>query len=169
MPTSSGGPVTRRRESVLVALALFAVVAGCGERSPGPDRVPDNGRCDDSVRTTDEVPAAMREQGMPRGVGAGDVWFIDPQIARWGERVERRGNSRWAKLPVWVGSSDLPTIVVTGVNGTTGTGSVAMTPTADGLPGPVPIGVTMPGPGCWLVTATGPSGTARITVHAPSG
>jgi hypothetical protein len=159
---TSVGDVRQKLAVSASALAVLVAVGGCGAHRTEVRR----DACDDSVTTTGEVPSTMHSQGVTRGVGAGSVWFIDPGTPRWSDRVEKRDGGAWAKLPLWVGSSRLPDVTVVGVHGTKGKGGAEMTPTSDGLPGPVPMGVTMPGPGCWRVTATGQSGSASITVNA---
>jgi hypothetical protein len=148
--------------ALLAVLPLAAALAACGPPPPQPE----HGSCDDSVSPSDRVPEAMRGHGIDRGVGRGDVWFVDPGLPRWRDRLEPRGNGFWGKYPLWVGGSRLPQVTVRGIEGTAGDGTADLTPAGDAPPGPVPMGVTIPMPGCWRVTATGESGSASIVVNA---
>nr|WP_168512744.1 hypothetical protein [Streptomyces sp. S1D4-11]QIY99193.1 hypothetical protein HEP87_41195 [Streptomyces sp. S1D4-11] len=60
----------------------------------------------------------------------------------------------------------LPHVSVEGIGGTTGTGRADLSPTSEGVPGPVPMEVELPGPGCWRVVAEGSEGTAHIVLKA---
>lgn len=135
------GRVTAALSAAVAGAAVLASAAGCG-----PQRTEPNARgCDDSVEPTEPVPRALREGGM-RGVGTGDVWFVVPRAARWGELLEPRVTGASGKYPLWVGGSHLPKVTVEGVHGTGGTGKADLKPTTTaGLPGPVPMASTSPG------------------------
>ncbi len=144
----------------LVAGVVVLMAGGCAARNVEPPPQ----TCDDTVRVSGDVPAAMRQSGLVRGVGIGDVWFIDPEIPRWSDRLDRQGDTATAKLPIWVGTSTLPQVTVAGILGTAGDGTAELRPTSEGIPGPVPMGVSIPGPGCWQVTVRGETGSASILV-----
>ncbi|WP_204030851.1 hypothetical protein [Sinosporangium siamense] len=126
---------------------------------------PADPRCDDRIKATRDVPKAMIAKNLLYGVGEGDVWFIAAEGGRWGERVEKSGAVYRGKFPLWVDGAKSPEVTVRGVAGTQGAGVASAAPTAEGLPGPLPMGIEIPASGCWEVTAIGTAGTARITVH----
>lgn len=124
-----------------------------------------NGACDDAITSPVDIPSTTEMEGSMRGVGSGDIWFIAPESARWGDVVTKEGSGAAGKFPVWVDSQRSPEITVQGVEGTRGASTIQKSPTAEGLPGPLPVRVQFPGPGCWLISAKGEQGTASIRVR----
>lgn len=153
----------------VVAATLGTVVAcvgwsGCASNG---DRGRQAAGCDDAVVPTDAgLPQALHDAGSPRVVGGGGIWFYAPNTGHWGDLLSEREEGSAGKYPLWVGDSSAPTVTVRGVSGTRGVGRAELAPTAQGLPGPLPMGVEVPGPGCWSVTAHSATGTASITVRA---
>ncbi|MGW6831855.1 hypothetical protein ACWGCI_00255 [Streptomyces sp. NPDC054949] len=131
--------------------------------SPSPSRL-SRDVCDDAVVPASQPPAKLSQQGL-KAVGQGRIWFIAPQTDYWSDLLERQGAGGRGKFPLWVDQKDLPHVTVQGIRGTTGTGRANLTPTSEGTPGPVPMSLELPGPGCWQVTADSPQGTARILLN----
>lgn len=138
--------------------------AHSGSPSPSASR-PGETVCDDEV-VPDPRPPAKLSRGGQQAVGSGGVWFIAPRTHSWSNILERQGAVRRGKFPLWVDQRSLPQVSVEGVRGTAGTGRAHMTPTSEGVPGPLPMSVELPGPGCWRVTVTGGGSTARILLNA---
>lgn len=149
--------------AVLATVAALVCTVACDEQRAATR----SSGCDDSVKPSDHVPRDMRGQGL-EGVGSGDVWFIAPDAGRWSESLTvDPEKGRVGKYPLWVDTSRRPTVAVEGTQGTEGTGTAELAPTSGGLPGPLPVGVAIPAPGCWQITAQGQSGSASIVVKAP--
>ncbi len=149
---------------LLVLAGVFLVVGCTGRAGPTPP-------CDDVIRPAVDVPAPTRHRldaaGVTGVVGSGAIWFIAPHATRWSAVVERDGGRAWAKLPLWVDDDgELPDIAVHRDDGGAA-GAVEATPTAEGLPGPVPSTATFPTAGCWTVIADGGPGrgTATVTIR----
>lgn len=170
----------RWRAAVAVPLAccVLLATAACSEQqstasaSPSPSAPPSTSSsplskevCDDAVVPVSRPPAKLSRQGL-KVVGQGGIWFIAPLTNSWSDLLERQGATRRGKFPLWVDQKTLPHVSVQGVRGTPGTGRAILTPTSEGLPGPVPMSLELPGPGCWQVTAKGTGGTARILLNA---
>jgi hypothetical protein len=130
--------------ALLAVLPLATALAACDRPPPRPEH---GSPCDDSVSPSDRVPEAMRGHGIDSGVGSGEVWFVDPGLPRWRDRLEPRGDGFWGKYPLWVGGSQLPQVTVRGIEGTAGDGTAELNPAGEAPPGPVPMGVTIPTPG----------------------
>jgi hypothetical protein len=147
---------------VIGRLAVLLAVVALAACSSGGDDGPD-GPCRDAVVPSSAVPGGAEAQGITSVVGTAGVWFIAPELERWGDAFEAEGDGYRGKLPLWVDGDDLPSFRVRPDGpGTEGVGSVEADPTADGLPGPLPATVRVPGPGCWEVTATTPAGAVTI-------
>jgi hypothetical protein len=156
-------------------VGLGIALGGCGDdgspaSSPPPTPAP-AGTCDDEVVPSEAVPPSLRArldaQGITAVTGEGAVWFIAPLSATWSEVVRDEGDGPTAKIPLWVDrDGPLPTITVRRDGGGGGgeQGSASPSPTADGLPGPVPTRLTFPGEGCWVVEATAGGDVARLRV-----
>ncbi len=152
---------------------MVLAMNGCGDdgsppSSPPPARSPAE-TCDDEVVPSGAVPPALRTrldaQGITAVTGEGVVWFIAPLSATWSEVVRDEGDGPTAKIPLWVDrDGPLPTITVRREGGGEEQGSASSSPTADGLPGPVPTRFTFPGEGCWVVEATAGGDVARFRV-----
>ncbi|MET7334982.1 hypothetical protein [Nonomuraea sp. NPDC005650] len=119
--------------------------------------------CDDTIRAAKELPPALLDAGIERAVGESDIWFIAPDDATWGASVEPAGSGFYAKRPLWTSSDQPPSVTVTAV-GTDAKGQARLSPTSEGLPGPLPMGVNFPARGCWKITATSEKGRAEIIV-----
>lgn len=146
---------------------VVALVAGCSDGSDPAEAVNAHGppqACDDRIELVDEPPAAARADGMTDGVGSGDIWFFAPAVERWRDVVIPAGTGFHGKLPIWVGTDELPAVSVVRMTGDPLEGTMTLSPTSDGLPGPLPAGAVFPSPGCWQVTATSGADTAQITV-----
>lgn len=159
----------------IVAVVLGGVVGGCGNggsTTPPPTR--DTGgaiaTCDDEVVPSDAVPSAMQERldalGITGVTGEGAVWFVVPVSTTWSAVVWEEGGEATAKIPLWVDrDGPLPAVTVRRADGGPGAGSASSSPTADGLPGPVPTLFTFPGEGCWVVEAAAGGDVARFRVR----
>lgn len=147
--------MTGRLVVLLAVVALAACSAGGDDGPTGP--------CGDDVVPGAATPDGAAAQGITAVVGTAGVWFIAPELERWGDAFEAEGDGYRAKLPLWVDAGELPSFRVRPAGaGTEGEGSVEADPTADGLPGPLPATVRVPGPGCWAITATTPAGAVTI-------
>lgn len=147
-------------------LALGVTLAACGSDTT---TTPPAGECDDRVEPTIEVPAPTRarlaEHGITAVVGEGDVWFVAPVAPHWSALVTAEGDAFGAKLALWVDrAGPLPAVTVRALGDGPDAGTATPSPTADGLPGPVPVGVRFPAAGCWAVEAQGRDGTARVVI-----
>ena len=120
--------------------------------------------CDDTVRSTPDLPKPLRDAGIEAAFGADDVWFIAPGAgATWSTGVTPTDGGFDIKRPLWTTRRSPPVVTVVRVaDGIKGTAALA--PTGDGLPGPVPMSLAFPAAGCWKVTARGEIGTAEIFV-----
>ncbi|MFF1521369.1 hypothetical protein ACFVYR_04275 [Streptomyces sp. NPDC058284] len=107
----------------------------------------------------------MSEKDM-KAVGEGTIWFIAPQTDNWSDLLETHDGHLRGKFPLWVDAKTLPKVSVRRTDDTPGTGRAELTPTSEGLPGALPMGLDLPDPGCWQVTAAGREGQARILVNA---
>lgn len=160
------GDVTRA-VIVVMLCGVVAFVAGCSDGVDPAEAVnaPESSQaCDDRIALVDEPPAAARADGMTDGVGSGDIWFFAPAVERWGDVVIPMEAGFQGKLPMWVGTDDLPAVSVARMTGDPLEGTMTLSPTSDGLPGPLPAGAFFPSPGCWQITATSGADTAQITV-----
>ncbi|MGI8627182.1 MAG: hypothetical protein ACR2J5_11530 [Geodermatophilaceae bacterium] len=101
---------------------------------------------------------------MTQGVGVGDLWFFAGTSGRWGDVVIHNGTAFQGKFPMWVGIDELPAVAVVRTTGDPLEGAMSLSPTSEGLPGPLPAGAVFPTPGCWQITATLGTDTAQITV-----
>ncbi|MDQ3716977.1 MAG: hypothetical protein M3381_13355 [Actinomycetota bacterium] len=166
--------------AVVGLCVLAVVVASCTEDDESPALSRGSGRatevvtatesaeaCDDRIQLSGEPPAAARADGLTDGVGTGNLWFYAGLIDRWGEGVIPNGAGFQGKLPMWVGTDDLPVVFVLRIAGDPLTGTMSLNPTSDGLPGPLPAGAYFPAPGCWQITAFLGTDAAQITVHIP--
>ncbi|MFI7230485.1 hypothetical protein ACIBO5_45365 [Nonomuraea angiospora] len=159
--------VTRSFRSIIRVAASVAVAVLCGGGCGAAAR-PDAEReapavCDDTIRAAKEVPRELLDDGIERAVGESDIWFIAPDDATWGASVEPAGNGFYAKRPLWTSSDKPPSVTVTAV-GTSAKGEATLSPTSEGLPGPLPMGVRFPSRGCWKITAASEKGRAEIIV-----
>lgn len=156
--------------TVLRGLATVALAAGLLQCSNAPklESAATSLDCDDHVSGVEPLPASAGAFDLELGVGEGDVWFLAPapEEGSWSSRLEARGSQFYAKLPVYVDGQDLPSVTVRQVGNPDATGAGELSRTDAGLPGPVPMGVTLPGPGCWSVEVAGARGTARIHLRA---
>lgn len=158
----------------VLAIAAVGVIAGLAvactrnhvARDAGPDFDPSI--CDDRISTVEPVPPALAEQGITRAVGEGEMWFIAPLLDSWGEVHHRDDKHGYrAKLPMWVGREELPAVSVDHLTGDA-QAVVSLSPTTEGLPGPLPASVTFPEDGCWEIRATAGGDTAVIRLRIPA-
>lgn len=97
-------------------------------------------------------------------VGSGDLWFVAPAADRWRALVVDGSGTHRAKLALWVDrDGPLPEPGVRRLD-RPGTGAATASPTAEGLPGPVPVTVTLPAAGCWEVAAGAGDGAPRVVI-----
>ncbi|GAA0583673.1 hypothetical protein GCM10010394_10610 [Streptomyces crystallinus] len=170
----------RRWRAVAVPLSLSAllVTTACSDHQGAPKAAPSHSDspspshprlskadCDDDVVPDSRPPTKLSRDGQT-AVGSGSIWFIAPRTDSWSDILERQGAVRRGKFPLWVDQHAAPQVSVEGVRGTAGTGRAHMTPTSEGIPGPLPMSVELPGPGCWQVTVKGTGSTARILLNA---
>ncbi|WP_329402376.1 hypothetical protein [Streptomyces melanogenes] len=135
-----------------------------GSPSPSTSRL-SKADCDDDVVPVSRPPAKLSREGQ-KAVGSGSIWFIAPRTDSWSDILERQGAVRRGKFPLWVDQRSLPQVSVEGIRGTAGTGRAHVTPTSEGIPGPLPMSVELPSPGCWQVTVKGDGSTTRILLNA---
>jgi len=162
MLTPRQSPRTRANRSVLLSIAVLASTA-CAH---SPVEAPTPAACDGTVQASGDLPAAMVAQGLTRAVGSGDTWFIAPQWGTWSASVVPDGRGGYSlKLPLWTAMAQPPSVTVHQLDGPH-IGSFSSTPTAAGLPGPLPATASFPSAGCWDITAKGTTGraTARVRV-----
>jgi hypothetical protein len=157
-----GRITTQAVQSLGVALlvAPLLVAAACGS-SPGAAPA-----CADEVTPSTDLPSGfaerVEEHGITAVVGAGDVGFAAPVTGRWSDLLEEGGDGAGAKVALWVDHEGPVPEVDVRREGSDERGSATTTPTADGLPGPVPTRVSFPGRGCWEVSVTGSDGPVAI-------
>lgn len=171
-----GGAALRSRLALVAigSLALGFAFAGCGDdgaTTAPPPREPGGPgtTCDDEVVPSDTVPPAIQErldaQGITGVTGEGAVWFVVPTSATWSAVVQDEGDGASAKVALWVDrDGPLPAVTVRRAGGGPERGSASSSPTADGLPGPVPTRLTFSGEGCWVVEAAAGGDTAHFRV-----
>ncbi len=151
---------------VLVALLLL-VAGGCASVEPSPKPASAT-PCDDRIEAglAGSPPAGAN---LPDAVfiGSGDTFFLGLPGRRWGDNVQYRDGVFDMKVGIYTLATQPPRMSVTRLDGP-GTGSVTFAPTGGGLPGPIPLGVTFPNPGCWQLDAEGARGLARIRVSVAS-
>lgn len=149
----------------VVVVALSALVS-CSKHESAPI----GGACDDSVprgAMGSEIPQSVVQEGFEDVVGDGDVWLVLPEADQWGALVSpgRAGEEHVGKFPVYVDATVLPDVEAFLSDEPSTAADVSMEPTAAGLPGPVPVGVNFPSPGCWEVKIVGQSGRVAIRVQ----
>ncbi|MGW5679452.1 hypothetical protein ACWEV4_30975 [Streptomyces sp. NPDC003860] len=166
-----------RWRTVVVPLSssVLLVTAACSDQQGTPKAAashaaPSTSRintavCDDAVVPASRPPAKLSREGQ-EAVGSGSIWFIAPRTDSWSDMLETRGTESRGKFPLWVDQNALPQVSVEGIHGTAGTGRAHLAPTSEGIPGPLPMSVELPGPGCWQVTVKGDRNTARILLNA---
>lgn len=153
----------------LAILFVALLAGGCqeavtlesnGDPSILPAPVPS---CVDSIEA--RYAASPQPVNLPGAAffGTGDTFFIGLPGRRWGENVQYHDGVFDMKVSIYTLETKPPHISVTRLDGP-GTGSVTFAPTGGGLPGPLPLGITFAGPGCWLLDAQGSGGFARIQV-----
>jgi len=186
----SHGHCLRRRRSLHIAVAILGLAAACSRADDGADRGPpprvnsetpvedDSAQCKDRISPTTSVPAStrrrMKSAMIYSVVGSGSFWFISGKSERWRALVSAEpghpGQYR-GKFPVWIDRpGPVPKIevelVANGRDAEAISGSASATPTLSGLPGPVPMSVAFPRPGCWTIRLTDGVEASQITVSA---
>lgn len=118
--------------------------------------------CDDSIPAISAVPP----EGL-RGpaVGSGDTWFAAPATGTWSQDVRWNGESYFLKLGIWTLMDKPPSVQVHRLDRAAPNGSASFRPTSAGLPGPLPTEIRFPTTGCWEITASGASGSARAVIR----
>ncbi|MEU4539648.1 hypothetical protein AB0G15_32815 [Streptosporangium sp. NPDC023825] len=161
---SAKNPVTGRGR-VAAGAALTVLAGACGTANPPVPAPSVLAACDDSVHPARDLPRALRDDGITQAVGASDIWFVAPDEPAWGASAQSLGAGKgfYLKRPLWTSSAKLPTLTVTAI-GSQATGKASLTPTSEGLPGPLPMGIEFSSRGCWKITATAEKGQAEITV-----
>jgi hypothetical protein len=97
-------------------------------------------------------------------IGSGDTFFIGTAGIRWSENVEYYGGAFHMKVGIYTLESHPPQVSVIRLDGRA-TGEAQFAPTGQGLPGPLPTGISFPTAGCWKVEARGTVGLASIEVN----
>jgi hypothetical protein len=97
-------------------------------------------------------------------IGRRDTFFIGTEGRRWGENVGYYGGAFHMKVGIYTLAADFPKVSVTRSDGVAA-GAAEFAPTGEGLPGPLPTGISFPTAGCWRVEARGTTGLATIEVN----
>ncbi|MEV6986979.1 hypothetical protein AB0M95_37765 [Sphaerisporangium sp. NPDC051017] len=157
--------MTRRpdRTSMWAAGVVTLGLLGGACDAGGPPTDEATVACDDGIRVAKDLPRDLVDLGVTRAVGEADIWFIAPDEPTWGGSVVRSGDGFYVKRPLWTSSAKPPSVTVV-ASGSGATGEATLSPTSEGLPGPLPMGVHFPSRGCWTVTATSEKGRAEIVV-----
>jgi hypothetical protein len=97
-------------------------------------------------------------------IGTGDTFFMGTRGFRWSDNVQFYGGSFQMKIGIYTLDAHPPAMSILRSDGQ-GTGSAQFAPTSQGLPGPLPTGLSFPTVGCWKVEARGANGLAAIVVN----
>ena len=169
--------VIRRRGVGLAGLAPLVVCALLGMAGCVADQEPVSARatsalasCDDADEATARAPEQLLEDlgagKEPRVLGEGRLYFLAPAEGSWGDSTWQEGGETALKVGLWVNDTRIPDIEVRSADGAL-EGHAEVSPTADGLPGFLPTGVSFPSGGCWRVTARLGGDVAEISVLVP--
>jgi hypothetical protein len=141
-----------------VALLMASGCTGDGTSSP-------NEPCSDLIDAITAAPSPPRAASSGGiYIGRGDTFFMGTEGRRWGENVEYYGGSFHMKVGIYTLDSHPPKVSVLRSDGRA-TGAAEFAPTSEGLPGPLPTGLSFPTAGCWKVEARGTTGFASIEVN----
>lgn len=145
-------------EQVVVALVFAVFASGCSAAATPTS-------CDDTVQKSGDLPQAMIDAGLTEAYGSGDLYFVTPRAARWSDLLRARGGPTDGKFAMWVNNAAEPSTTVESQGGSsTMRGTVEKAPTSAGLPGPLPMLVTLPAGGCWRITSTSADSQVSITI-----
>lgn len=156
----------RRWLPALVVVISIGAMAGCSGGAPRPrpteradkstdSTVQQSVGCDDRVRGRGvNVPRELRDRigRIPADslVGGDPLFFFAP-ASRWGDNASPDGGRFHGKFPLYVNASEEPEVVAQDATGRLA--MVEISPTSEGAPGPLPVGIAFPSPGCWTITA----------------
>ena len=151
-----------------IAASMLINCDGAGRTAPeahNSSAASPSGACDDLIQGWASPPPPGALPGVVY-VGTKDTYFIGTVGFRWGDNVHylKSEKSYYMKVAIHTLETHLPKVTVKRVDGQ-GQGRAQLSPTSDGIPGPVPTGVLFPTPGCWEIAARGSAGVARIYVQ----